>query len=62
MQIVDKLVYKGVEFIFDACADVVEVARKLEEVGECPGIMDSYYQRKVQKDGSVLYEFVSGEG
>ena len=61
VEITDKLIYKGAEFIFDACMDVTSVARKLEIAGECPGIMNSAYEKKVQKDGSAVYKFVGGE-
>lgn len=62
MEVVDRLIYKGVEFVFDACANIQDVAAKLEAAGECPGIMNAAYDKKYQQDGSVLYTFVNGEG
>jgi len=61
MELADKIVYKGTEFLFDACADVRLVVEGLQNAGECPGIMNSVFERKIQEDGSVKYTFLNGD-
>jgi len=53
----NKLIYKGTTFIFNTYDHIVNVAKKLERTGECPGIMNTLYIQKTQDDGTKIYIF-----